>query len=91
MRKYIAQIIYFPYILSLGFVLSHAKLKETNEETGLFSSFTQRNLQWVAYYTQVPKFLPLQKLKKQNSNKILKFGKPCFPRWRRGIFSSYVV
>ena len=28
----------------LCLVLSHAKLKETNEETGLFSSFTQRKL-----------------------------------------------
>ena len=32
MCKYIAQIIYFPSILSLLFVLSHAKLKETNEK-----------------------------------------------------------
>ena len=39
MCKYIVQIIYFP---SLVFVLSHAKLKEANEETSLFSSFNQR-------------------------------------------------
>ena len=45
MYKYIAQIMYFPPILWLVFVLSHSKLKETNEETGLFSSFTQRKLE----------------------------------------------
>ena len=32
MCKYISQIIYFPSILSLVFVLSHAKLKETNKK-----------------------------------------------------------
>ena len=45
MGKYVAQIIFFPYILSLVFVLSRAKLKETNEETGLFSNLTQRKLE----------------------------------------------
>ena len=34
MCKYIAQIMYFPSILSLFLILSHAKLKDTNEETG---------------------------------------------------------
>ena len=52
--KYIAQIVYFPPILSLVFVLSHAKLKETNEETGLFLSFRQPKLEWVMYNEQVP-------------------------------------
>ena len=58
MCKHIAQTRNFPSILSLVFVLSHAKLKETNEETGLFSSFTWRKLKEVVYNTQVPKFLP---------------------------------
>ena len=58
MCKYIAQIIYFPSILLLVFALSRAKPKETNKDTGLFSSFTQRKLEWVARNTQVPKFLP---------------------------------
>ena len=43
--KYIVQIIYFPCILSLVFVFSHAKLKEINEETVFFSSFKQRKLE----------------------------------------------
>ena len=34
MYKYIAQILYFLSILSLIFVLSHDKLKETNGKTG---------------------------------------------------------
>ena len=38
--KYIAEVIHFQSILSLVFILSHAKLKETNKET----SFTQRVL-----------------------------------------------
>ena len=37
--KYIAQIIYFPSILSLVFVLSRAKLKEAKEETAKASTF----------------------------------------------------
>ena len=45
MWKYIAQMIYFPYILSLVFVLSHAKPKEINEETSFFSSFKQSKLE----------------------------------------------
>ena len=68
------QIIYFPSILSLVFVLSRAKLKETNEEIGLFSSFTQRKLEWVAYNTQDPKFLPLTEKKKQTKQNSTKFS-----------------
>jgi len=47
--KYIGIIIYVLSILSLVFVLSHAKLNETNEEIGFFSSFTQRKVELVAY------------------------------------------
>ena len=57
MCKHIAQIIHFPSILSLVFVFSYAKLKETNEETGLFSTFTQRKLVCLVYNTQVPRKL----------------------------------
>ena len=90
MCKYISQITFFPSILSLVFVLFHTKLKETNEETGLFSRFTQHRLEWVVYNTQLPKFLPLRKSKKQSSVKIFKFGKPYLPRgvFTGGIFFS---
>ena len=39
MCKYIAQIKYFSSILSLVFVLSHANLKETNEENQFILEF----------------------------------------------------
>ena len=91
MQKYIAQIIYFPSILSQHLCLM-LNWEKTSDKTDLstkisisrskptkLSSFTQRKLEWVMYNTQVLKFLPLRK---KNSNKILKFGKPCFPRGR---------
>jgi len=61
--KYIAQIIYFPSILSPVFALSHAMLKETTGETGLFSGFTRHKLEWMAYNIQVFKSLPPTKKK----------------------------
>ena len=48
---------------NLVFVLSHAKLKETNEGTDLFLSSTQHKLE------SVPKFLPPTEIKKLKSNK----------------------
>ena len=52
------KIIYFLSFLSLVYVSFYIKLKETNEETGLFLGFTQRKLEWVAHNTKVPKCLP---------------------------------
>jgi len=45
MWKYLAQIIYFKSTRLPFFILYHAKLIETNEETGSFSSFTQHELE----------------------------------------------
>ena len=56
--------------------------EETNKNKFVIAFYTQHKLERVAHNTPVPKFLPLWKLKKQNSNKTLKFGRPYFP-WGR--------
>ena len=43
MCKYIVQIIYFPSIFSLLFVLSHAKLKETNKKSSIMHQWINVN------------------------------------------------
>ena len=45
MCKYVAQIIYFPCILSLLFVSSHAKQKETNESTWFYDTSMNKQLE----------------------------------------------
>ena len=54
MCKYIAQTIYFPSILSLLFVLSHAKPKETNKKTVSTVRQWMNNLSGRDFIIQVP-------------------------------------